>query len=209
MAPRTQVGSLAKLSLPAKIVFGTILIGVVAALYFVVFFTDIDGQIGQAHAQEATLKGDLQKAEEAKLAYQKDVEDRARRQQIEREQKKVLPDDAETPSFLSSVQGVATISGVSLTSYKPGDEIVDEYYVRVPMSLELVGRFHQIARFFYGVGQLDRVINIEDIEIAVTERGGGAKAKDAESDDVFLRVSCMATAFRAKKDGEAAGKGNK
>jgi type IV pilus assembly protein PilO len=208
MAPRTQVGSLAKLSLPAKIVFGTILVGVVAALYFVVFFTDIDGQIGQAHAKEATLKGDLQKAEETKVAYQKDVEDRARRQQIEREQKKVLPDEAETPSFLSSVQGVATISGVSLTSYKPEDEIVDEYYVRVPMSLELVGRFHQIARFFYGVGQLDRVINIEDIEIVVTEKAG-AKGKEADSDDVFLKVNCMATAFRAKKDGETASKGKR
>lgn len=204
MAAKPTGASLARLSLPAKIVFGLILTGVVAALYFVVFFTDIDGQISQAQAGEQTLKGELQKAEEAKAAYQKDVEDRARRQQLEREQKKVLPDEAETPSFLSSVQSVATISGVNLTQYKPEDEIVDEYYVRVPMSLELSGRFHQITRFFYGVGQLDRVINIEDIQIQVVEA-----QKAGEGADIFLRVTCLATAFRAKKTEDGAAKGKK
>jgi type IV pilus assembly protein PilO len=204
MAAKPSGASLARLSLPAKIVFGLILTGVVAALYFVVFFTDIDGQISQAKAAEQTLKGELQKAEEAKAAYQKDVEDRARRQQIEREQKKVLPDEAETPSFLSSVQSVATISGVSLTRYKPEDEIVDEYYVRVPMSLELSGRFHQITRFFYGVGQLDRVINIEDIQIQVLDN-----QKTGEGADINLRVTCLATAFRAKKPEDGAAKGKK
>ncbi len=206
MAPRAPGGSLARLSLPAKIVFGTVLVGVVAALYFVVFFTDIDGRIGAARASEQNLKGDLHKAEEAKAAYQKDVEERARKQQIEREQKKVLPDDAEMPSFLSSIENTAKLSGVTLTSYKPEDEIVDEYYVRVPMSLDLVGRFHQIARFFYGVGQLDRVINIEDIQMTVVER---AAKKEGEADNIVLRVSCMATAFRAKKNDEATSKQRK
>lgn len=202
MAIKTTGSSLNRLSLPAKVVFGLILIAVVAALYFVVFFTDIDGQISQAVAAEQNLKGDLQKAEEARVAYQKDVEERARKQQAEREQKKVLPDTAETPSFLSSIQGIATISGVTLASYKPEDEVPEDFFVRVPMSLELIGRFHQIARFFYGVGQLDRVINIEDIQMTVVEG-----RKDEESSEVLLSVKCLATAFRAKKANEQPTKG--
>jgi type IV pilus assembly protein PilO len=200
MAPRTPGNPLGRLSLPAKMVFGIILVGVIAALYFVVFFTDIDGQISAAQGAESNLKAELQSAEDAKAAFQKDVEDKTRRQQIEREQKKVLPDEAETPSFLAAVQGIATISGVSLTSYKPEDEANDEYYVRVPMSLSLSGRFHQIARFFYGVGQLDRVINIEDIQMTVVTSTAG-------SDEIVLEVKCLATAFRAKKAGEALSKG--
>jgi type IV pilus assembly protein PilO len=162
-----------------------------------VFLTDVDGQINQAIAQEQSLKGELQQAEEAKAAYQKDVEERAKKQQSEREQRKVLPDEAETPSFLSSVQGIATISGVTLKTYKPEDEGSEEYYVRVPMSLELEGRFHQIARFFFGVGQLDRVINIENIEMEVMPTQAAS-----DTGEVVLAVKCLATAFRSKKSGE-------
>ncbi|NUP06642.1 MAG: type 4a pilus biogenesis protein PilO [Polyangiaceae bacterium] len=199
MAAKQTTSSLSRLSLPAKMVFGLILMAVVAALYFVVFFTDVDGQIGQAIAREQQLKGDLQKAEEAKVAYNKDVELRAEKQRVEREQKKVLPDEAETPSFLSSMQGIASISGVTLAQYKPEDEVAEDYYVRVPMSLELSGRFHQIARFFYGVGQLDRVINIEDIEMTVVPN----QKKDDATSDVILNVKCLATAFRAKRADDA------
>jgi type IV pilus assembly protein PilO len=197
MAVKTSTSSLARLSLPAKFVFALILMGIVAALYFVVFLTDVDGQINQAIAQEQSLKGELQQAEEAKAAYQKDVEERAKKQQSEREQRKVLPDEAETPSFLSSVQGIATISGVTLKTYKPEDEGSEEYYVRVPMSLELEGRFHQIARFFFGVGQLDRVINIENIEMEVMPTQAAS-----DTGEVVLAVKCLATAFRSKKSGE-------
>jgi type IV pilus assembly protein PilO len=200
MAPRNPGGVLVRLSLPAKLAFGVVLLVVEAALYFIVFYADIDGQINEARAKEQELKGELQKAEEAKAAYQKDLEDKTRRQQQEREQKKVLPDEAETPAFLANVQGLATISGVTLASFTPQDEVLDEYFARVPMSLTLSGRFHQIARFFFGVGQLDRVINIEDIQITLVSK------KSETGDEVLLDVQCMATAFRAKRAGETKGK---
>lgn len=196
MAAKPTGNPLGRLSMSAKIVVGVVLVGIVAAVYLVVFFADIDGRISEAVGAEQTARGNLQKAEEAKIAYQRDVEDKTRRQQLERERRKVLPDEAETPSFLAAVQGVATTSGVSLTKYQPEDEISDQYYVRVPMSLELSGRFHQVARFFSGVGQLDRVINIEDIEITQSRVGA------AESSEIILNVKCLATAFRAKKAGE-------
>ena len=190
--------ALTRLSTPAKLVFTLVLAFVVAALYFVIFYADLDGRIGEAQARESTLRSDRQHAEEAKEAYQKDVEEKTRKQLLVREQKKILPDDAETPAFLAAVQGVATVSGVQLASYKPEDEVADQYYVRVPMSLTVSGRFHQIARFFYGVGQLDRVINIEEIEMKLRP---GATA-DSE---VILDVKCLATAFRALRPGEKAG----
>jgi type IV pilus assembly protein PilO len=202
MAPRNVGGGvLGRLSLPAKFVFGLVLVVVVGALYFVVFFAEIDGQISASHGQYSALQGELAKAEEAKDAFQKDVEEKTRKQALEREQKKVLPDDPEMPAFLAAVQQVATVSGVNLVSYKPEDETAEEYYVRVPMSLSLRGRFHQIARFFYGVGQLDRVINVEDIEMKIVQ------VAEASPEDVILEVKCLTTAFRAKRDTDGAGAG--
>jgi type IV pilus assembly protein PilO len=61
------------------------------------------------------------------------------------------------------------------------------------MKLTLSGKFHQVAKFFYGVGQLDRIINIEDIHIRKADGKGNP-------DDVD--VECLATAFRASRAGD-------
>ena len=61
------------------------------------------------------------------------------------------------------------------------------------MKLTLIGKFHQVLKFFYGVGQQDRIINVEDIRIKKTQ---------AETDDV--EVECLPTAFRSTRSGEAA-----
>jgi type IV pilus assembly protein PilO len=196
MASKASAGGgvLSRLSLAAKFVFGLVLAAAVALLYFIVFFAEVDGQIAQAQSEEANLRSELARAEDAKAVYQKDVEEKTRKQQLAREQRKILPDEAEVPAFLASVQGIATISGISLASYKPEDEVPGEFFARVPMSLRLTGRFHQVARFFHGVSQLDRVTNIEEIEmklVASSKKGG----------DVLLEVQCLATAFRAMGQG--------
>jgi type IV pilus assembly protein PilO len=197
-----KAGVLDRLSMPAKLVFGLVLMAIVAVLYFVMFFADIDAQIASAVGQEAQLQGELARAEDARAAYQKDVEEKTRKQQQAREQKKVLPDDAETPAFLAAIQGVATVSGIQLSSYNPEDEVPAQYYAKVPMSLAMKGRFHQVARFFYGVGQLDRIINIEDIEMKLIQGPAG-------TDEVMVDVKCLATAFRALRAGDAAGAGGR
>jgi type IV pilus assembly protein PilO len=50
------------------------------------------------------------------------------------------------------------------------------------------------VKFFYGVGQLDRIINIENIQIK--------KPSKTRGEEVEVEVECLATAFRAVKAGE-------
>jgi type IV pilus assembly protein PilO len=178
----------------ARVGVGLVLVALFALLYFVVFYGDVDTQISSAVQREGTLRGQLAKSEESKREYQKDQDEKTRREQLARDQKKVLPDDPEMPSFLSALQGVATISGVSLKAWSPVEETAEEFYAKVPMKLSVSGRFHQIAKFFNGVGQLDRIINVENIQI---------KDPKPASDEVLVNVECLATAFRSVKAGEA------
>ena len=99
------------------------------------------------------------------------------------------------------MQNTATISGVDLTSWNPGEEIPQEFYARVPLKLTLKGKFHQVAKFVYSVGQLDRIINIENIQLK--------NPTNTEGEEVVMKVECLATAFRAVKLGEAAAAANK
>jgi type IV pilus assembly protein PilO len=196
--PQQAGSSLDRLPPIAKLGVGALFAALVGILYFVGFYAEIDSQIEGAVQRQASLQSELSKAQASKEAYQKDLDEKTRREQLSREQKKILPDESETPAFLSAIQGVATVSGVNLTSWSPTEEIPQEFFSKVPMKLTLSGKFHQVAKFFHGVGQLDRIINVEEIQI---------KQPKTEGSDVDVEVECLATAFRAVRTGETAGAG--
>jgi type IV pilus assembly protein PilO len=179
---------LSKVPKPARvgIALGLLVLGGLA--YYVVFYSDISEKIERSLAARGELQSKLKAAQLAEKEYQKDLEDLARRRERERELNKVLPQTTEYPAFLSSVQTVANISGVELTAWSPQPEVKEEYYARVPMKIQITGRFHQIAKFFYGIGQNDRIMNMENISLL------SPKVMDR---DVYVKVEGLATAFRA------------
>lgn len=190
--------AIARVPMPARIGVGAGLVVVFAAAYYVVFFSEVQSQIEGAINQRSALERDLQTAKKAEMAYQKDLEELARRRERERELNKILPPTTEYPAFLSAVQTVANSTGVELTAWSPQAEVKEEYYARVPMKLEVQGRFHQIAKFFYGIGQNDRIMNMENISM---------KSPTVHDNEIYLKVTGLATAFRAldTKDAPAAG----
>lgn len=180
--------ALSKLGLPAKIGIGAALLALGAVVYFVVFYGDLATSIQAAESREKALREDLDSARQAERAYQTDLAELADRQQRQRELNKILPANTEYPAFLSAVQNVANVAGVSLTAWTPQEEVPEQFYARVPMKVELEGRFHQIAKFFYLVGQLDRIINMENISITDPTE---------QRDEVLLKVEVLATAFHS------------
>jgi type IV pilus assembly protein PilO len=190
-----QPSALARLPLVAKLGIGTGLILLVGVAYFVVFYGELASSIKASQGKERQFREELAEARKNEFAYQKDLAELTDRQQRQRELQKILPQTTEYPSFLSSLQTVANVSGVSLAAWTPQEEIPEQFYARVPMKLELSGRFHQVAKFFYGVGQLDRIINMENISITDPKH---------EGDEVSVKAEVLATAFRALSDAQAA-----
>jgi len=189
---------LAKLPTLAKVGVGALFVVLIAVAYFVVFYGDLASSITAEKSKEDRLRTDLSAARQNEFAYQKDLAELSERQQRQRELVKILPTETEYPAFLSAVQNVAYVSGIALTAWSPLPEEPDQFYSRVPMKISLTGRYHQIAKFFHGVGQLDRVINMENISLT------GPKV---EGSDVMVKVDALATAFRAKPDAQAVADG--
>ena len=189
MARQTSV--LNKLPLLARIGVGAAALALVGVAYFVIFYGDIESSIKAAHGREQSLRTDLAGARKDEFAYQKDLAELTDRQHRQRELNKVLPVDTEYPSFLSAVQSVANVSGIGLTAWTPQPEVTEQFFARVPMKVSLVGRYHQVAKFFYGVGQLDRIINMENISLTDPK---------VQGDDVVVKTEALATAFRSVED---------
>lgn len=183
--------ALSNLTMPAKLAVGLFMVALPAFAYYLVFHSDIQAEINAAETRHAGLQSELVAAQKAEDVYSQDVEELNRRERNKAELMKVLPEKAEYHAFLSSIQNVANLVGVELLAWTPREEVPDQFYARVPMQLELRGRFHQLARFFYNVGQSERIINMEDIVI---------KSPPAKDDEVLLTVTVLATAFHALGD---------
>jgi type IV pilus assembly protein PilO len=187
---------IAKLPTVARVGVGAAVLALTGVAYYVVFYGDLASAIQAAKSREEQLSTELAEARKAEFAYQKDLAELTDRQQRQRELNKVLPVASEYPAFLSAVQNVANVAGVDLIAWTPSAEVPDQYFVRVPMKVEIAGRYHQIAKFFYGVSQLDRIINLENVNLGKPEIRG---------EDVFIHAEVLATAFRAAQDARPVG----
>lgn len=187
--------ALGQLPLAAKVGIGIGVPLLIGVAYFVVFYGDLSSSIASAAKQEGQLKSDLATVKQNEFAYQRDLAELKEKEQKQRELNKVLPETSDLPAFLSAVQTVANVAGVSLESWNPQDEAKSQYYARVPMQIKLRGKFHQIAKFFWAVGQLDRIINVENIELTPQKNNG------TDGDAPLLDVKCLTTAFHTLKTG--------
>ena len=182
--------SLNRLPLVGKIGVGAVFCVLLGVAYYVVLHTDVAAQIDKQRAQTSELETELSKVKQSQASYFADRDELAMRQQKQRELNKVLPTDTEAATFLSALQAVSNISGIDLKAWSPMDEVPQTFYAKVPMTLQITGRFHQIAKFVYEVGKQDRIINMENLELLDPK---------VEGEDVVLKANCLATTFHLLK----------
>jgi type IV pilus assembly protein PilO len=173
---------------PMRVGVGALAVLLVAGAYYLLLYSDIADQIDKQQKQGQALRSELTQQKQAEIAYQKDLAELNERKQHQRELNLILPETTEHPAFLSSLQNVANVSGVTLLGWTPQEEVSQRFYAKVPMRLALSGKYHQVAKFIHGVGQLDRIINVENISLTTPKQVG---------DDVVLKVDCLATAFHS------------
>jgi type IV pilus assembly protein PilO len=190
MATIGQGLSLSKLSTPLKVAFGIAMLTLVAVVYYVIIHTEIATKIDQQKRRSAELESELGVQRQSQASYFADRDELVMRQQRQRELNKVLPETTEAATFLSSLQQVSNVSGIDLKAWQPQEEQTQAFFAKVPMRLEISGRFHQIAKFVYEVGKLDRIINMENIELSEPRLVG---------DDVVVKGKCLATTFHTLK----------
>lgn len=169
---------------------GVVVVLLTVGTYWFVFYSDVAAKIENAERQKAKLRDDLLAAQQAQASYIADRDDLVLHEQRVRELNKALPTDAQEDAFLSSIQQASNASGIDLKSYAPQAELAQTFYAKVPMRLEMTGKFHQIAKFAFELGKMDRVINVNSIELSDPKVSG---------DDIVLHGRCVATAFHATK----------
>jgi type IV pilus assembly protein PilO len=182
--------ALAKLPLAGKIGVGAFFAAAVFGIYYLIFYSDLASTITKEKARTDELDSERNKLRQAQTTYFADRDELSMRQQRQREFNKILPETTEAASFLSAIQQVSNVAGVNLNAWQPMEEQKQNFFAKVPMKLEFSGKFLQVAKFVYEIGRVDRIINIENIELSDPKLTG---------DEVVLKAKCLATTFRLVK----------
>jgi type IV pilus assembly protein PilO len=182
--------SIKKIPLLGQIGIGTVLVVLVAGGYYVTLHTDVASKIDEAHRQTGDLESQLAQARQAQATYIADRDELQMRQQRQKELNKILPAETEAASFLSALQQVSNIAGIDLKAWSPQEEKTETFFAKVPMKLEITGKFHQIGKFMYEVGRQDRIINMENVELSEPK---------LEGDEIVLKARVLATTFHLLK----------
>ncbi len=183
-----RLEQLVKLSLGKKLAILVVLCGLVGLAYYYLYHAPLAEELEGLQSQHTQLVAQLQEAQKRKATYEKDLRKRDELKKTYALQLKALPPKAEIASFLNKLNEQAELVGLDILSVKPKEEEPEDYYARIPVELKLKGGFHQLAKFFYLVGSLNRIINIEDIRLKVAE---------VEEQGVQLEAQVLATTFRA------------
>ncbi len=107
---------------------------------------------------------------------------------------KQLPNKSEVESLLIEISQSGLGRGLQFELFKPGQELLKEFYAELPISIRLTGNYHDFGAFASDVGRLSRIVTLGNITIA-----GNTQAKDGS-----LAMDAVAKTFRYLDEEEVA-----
>ncbi len=187
MAPKLPQANFATLPVGAKIFVAFFILALISAGYYFGVHMTMEEDIQNARRRHEVLQNDLTQAHERQQEYLKLREELAGRDALDKQNMRILPETAEIPAFLDDLNRLAELSGLRVGNVQPRPEAGEQFFVRVPVSLAVSGKYHQLAKFFYNISRLERAINMENISLTTPTK---------EGEDINLSVSVLATTFR-------------
>lgn len=76
-----------------------------------------------------------------------------------------LPATLEIEEFVVDVSQTALSSGLELELIRPGAETPKEFYAEYPVTIRVVGTYHQLGAFVSGIAGLARIVTLHNITL--------------------------------------------
>jgi len=180
-------------ALPKLAVMLVILVGMPIGGYFLVNQTQIE-QIEEGRQKEAKLKDEY--VNKKKQAINLDLH----RQQLREIDTqfgallKQLPNKSQMDALLVDINQAGLGRGLQFELFKPhpSGEMRREFYAELPIQVKVTGTYHDMGAFASDVGQLSRIVTLQDVAIAAEQQSGN------------LTMEATARTFRYLDDDEVA-----
>lgn len=118
---------------------------------------------------------------------------------------KQLPNKSEVESLLVEINQAGMGRGLQFELFKPGQELVKDFYAELPISVRLVGNYHDFGAFAGDIGRLSRIVTLNNLSIS-TQAKDGALVLDAVTKTFrYLDEEELARQRKAAQDAKKGG----
>lgn len=156
------------IKMAACVMTGLVIIGL--SWYF--FVSDRRAELEGLVAREATLKAEFEDKQGRAANLEPLKQQLAQMELMLQQMLRQLPSKNEMPDLIVDVSQTALATGISNELFKPGRETPKEFYAEKPITLRMVGTYHQFGAFVSGVASLPRVVIMTMHNISLTRRAG-------------------------------------
>lgn len=104
---------------------------------------------------------------------------------------KQLPKDTEVPGLLEDIDEYGRGSGLTIQKVALESEQVGEFYVELPIRIEVQGGYHEFGAFVSGIAGMPRIVTLHDFDIKTSKDSGA-----------LLSMVINAKTYRYKDQGE-------
>ena len=84
---------------------------------------------------------------------------------------KQLPNRAEMDSLLSDINPAGLGRGLQFELFKPGAEVVKEFYAEMPIDIRVTGVYHDLGEFIADVARMPRIVVLSGIGMSAEKDG--------------------------------------
>jgi len=109
---------------------------------------------------------------------------------------KQLPNKAEVESLLVEINQSGMGRGLQFELFKPGQEVIKDFYAELPINVRLTGNYHDFGAFAGDIGRLSRIVTLNNIAIT----------SNPQSKDGSLVMDAVTKTFRYLDEEELAAK---
>jgi type IV pilus assembly protein PilO len=181
--------------LVVKVIAWILVFLLVAILGYVYNISDLREQLSQSEVKEAGLKKEFEDK-----AFKAANLEALRKQMAEMQVSfgalvSQLPSDTEVPGLLEDITNKGVESGLEIKSIKLEPEQAKEFYVELPISIEVTGSYHDFGTFVSGIAGLPRIVTLQNFKIEPAKAGQG---KDKDVAPGVLSMSIAAKTYRYK-----------
>lgn len=184
------------------------LLGLFIAILVGAYFVDWQGQLDAldaGRAEEQRLKDDFVKKKQQAVNL-----DLHRQQLREIDSSfgtllKQLPNRSQMDALLVDINQAGLGRGLQFDLFKPApQETLRDFYAELPIQLKVMGGYHDIGQFASDIGQLSRIVTLNDLSLVSTKDGITMEAvaktfRYLDDDEVANQRKAAAKAAKGKK----------
>jgi len=170
-----------------KIILALLIFILPLVLFYFFYYSPKQKNIAGLKQQKTTLEAEVQRAQKAAKNLQKYKDEVEETEKRFAEKAVVLPKRKEIPNLLRNISDLGKGAGLDFLSFKPGQENPKDFYAEIPVDISIHGPYHNMGYFLDQVSKLDRIVTVDNINMASPQKEGG---------EMLLNSSCRLVTYR-------------